>query len=59
MGYIPKFNGMMTYLISSLLTTIVTSLSYECLIKKHFVGEDANILLDGLKLVKMGLYDHI
>ncbi|WMV46146.1 hypothetical protein MTR67_039531 [Solanum verrucosum] len=37
-----------------LLTTIVTTLASKWLLMKLFMGEDANLLLDGLKLVKQG-----
>ena len=50
---------MITYLSLSSIKTIFTIRASKWLHMKLFMGEDADPLLDGLKLVKEGLYDKI
>ncbi|WMV24124.1 hypothetical protein MTR67_017509 [Solanum verrucosum] len=51
-----KGNWIITYLTSSLLTT-VTTLTSKWLPMRPFMGEDVDLPLDFLRLVKVGLWD--
>ncbi|KAH0706733.1 hypothetical protein KY289_011809 [Solanum tuberosum] len=50
---------MITYLSLSLLTAIVTTLASKWLLMKLFMGEDTDLLLDGLKLSRQKSYTDV